>query len=432
MSETIRRSRGRWTGALALAVLAASIAFAESAGATFSPWFNVTPPESSSSTPDLASDADGDTIVVWGGYNSLPPGQEFLGYQARKISAAGTLGSVIQLAPVASVIGPIQVAADADGDAVAVWQHSNPPEYRIQGRTISASGALGPIRFLTPAGQNNFVAEVASDANGGAYVTWLDPNHAIRLRTISAAGVVGPSRILATGASSPPLIASGADGDAVAVWLKPDANGDTRIQARTVSSTGTLGAIKILSVGGGFASAYPGVAVDADGNAIVSWAGNQVGQQGQVQTRRLSDTGVLSPTKTLSTAGFDPKITTDADGDAIAIWRNAVGVGLSARAVSKTDALGPVAAVGAGADKEITSDGLGGGIAVWSRFDGSNERVQARTISSAGVLGTLKNLSAVGRSSILPQVESDLQGDAVAIWEGSDGTYQRVQASRGP
>ena len=36
-----------------------------------------------------------------------------------------------------------QVASDADGDAVAVWQRFDGSTSRIQGRTISADGARG-------------------------------------------------------------------------------------------------------------------------------------------------------------------------------------------------------------------------------------------------------------------------------------------------
>ena len=43
-------------------------------------------------------------------------------------------------------------------------------------------------------------------------------------------------------------------------------------------------------------------------------------------------------------------------------------------------------------------------------------RVQARTISAAGVLGPIRTLSAAGQDADDPQIASDADGDAVAVW----------------
>jgi hypothetical protein len=51
-----------------------------------------------------------------------------------------------------------------------------------------------------------------------------------------------------------------------------------------------------------------------------------------------------------------------------------------------------------------------------------------RTISAAGVLGPIENLSG-GKS---PQIASDADGDAVAVWRRPVGSNVRVQASQGP
>ena len=120
-------------------------------------------------------------------------------------------------APGQVVIEP-QIASDADGDAVAVWSRFDGSTYRVQARTISAAGVLGPIRTLSAAGQYANRPQIASDADGDAVAVWFNgSNYRVQARTISAAGALGPTRTVAQNAFEP-QIASDADGDAVAVW----------------------------------------------------------------------------------------------------------------------------------------------------------------------------------------------------------------------
>ena len=89
-----------------------------------------------------------------------------------------------------------------------------------------------------------------------------------------------------------------------------------------------------------------------------------------------------------------------------------------ARTISAAGVLGPsrtLSAAGHGPHPQIASDADGDAVAVWPRSDGSNYRVQARTISAAGVLGPTRTLSAAGQDAS-PPVASDADGDAVAVW----------------
>src|SRR5439155_383524 len=71
----------------------------------------------------------------------------------------------------------------------------------------------------------------------------------------------------------------------------------------------------------------------------------------------------------------------------------------------------------------------GNAVVVWQRYDGTNSRVQARARSAGGALSAIQTLSAAGQNALDAQVGVDSSsGDAVVVWERSDGTNLRVQA----
>jgi hypothetical protein len=79
----------------------------------------------------------------------------------------------------------------------------------------------------------------------------------------------------------------------------------------------------------------------------------------------------------------------------------------------------------------VADDAKGNAVFAWERYDGTNERIQARTLSAAGTRGSTQTLSAAGGDAIYPQVEVDPNGNAVFAWERCcyDGTNnQPIQA----
>ena len=136
---------------------------------------------------------------------------------------------------------------------------------------------LGPLHDLSAAGQDAYEPQIASDAEGDAVAAW--GRDRIQARTISAAGVLGPVQTLSdpcTCRSTTPQVASDADGDAVAVWASQQIQ---RVEARTISAAGVLGPVQTLSFG--FA---PQVASEADGDAVAVWTRRVVNRR--IQTAR--------------------------------------------------------------------------------------------------------------------------------------------------
>jgi len=78
---------------------------------------------------------------------------------------------------------------------------------------------------------------------------------------------------------------------------------------------------------------------------------------------------------------------------------------------------------------QVAVDPQGDAVAVWHRSDGANDIVQSSLRPAGAVWQAPVDLSATGANAVDPQVALDAQGDAVAIWDRSDGANQIAQGS---
>ncbi len=281
-----------------------------------------------------------------------------------------------------------QVAVDEDGDTAVIWQRSDGTNERIQTRTCFFSCAvLRTWKTVSAGGHDAGSPQVAVDADGDAVFVWArfdGTNQRIQTRGQSADGVLGPVQNVspAGGYAFEPQVAIDPGGDAVITWRLSDSSGQ-RVQMRARSAAGILGPVASLS-GAGQDAYNPQVAVGANGDAVFVWVRSD-GSTNRVQTRVLSASGVLGPGRTISAAGrdaFNAKVAVDADGDAVFVWGTS---------------------------------------------DGTNQRIQARARSAAGVFGPGQNVSPAGRDAFQPQVAIDPDGEAVFTWRLSLGPTDRIQ-----
>jgi hypothetical protein len=390
--------------------------------------------------PQVAVDAGGDAVVVWedrtGGVRRV---------KARTRSAAGALGPILTLSDPSNGAENPKVALDAEGDALIVWSWYDGSKSRVHARALSAAGALGPLKTISLTTQTSGSARVAFDGDGTALIAWIayDGTYPrILARTRSAAGVLGPVRYLSAAGESArnPQVAVNPNGFAVVVWER-FAGAKWQVQART-RVAGAFRPIVTLSAAGQDASNVQ-VALGAAGDAVVLWR-HYVG--GRVQTRtRSRSTGVYGPIQTLAdnSVGYDPQVALDADGDAVFVWTGADGsnYGIKARRRSAAGALGPVLTFSpAGqhaATPQVAIDGGGNVVIVWANNIPGNptQHILARTRSAAGALGPVQTLSATtGQNAAYPEVALSPGGLAVVVWRRLDrftGANSRIQAVAG-
>jgi hypothetical protein len=235
-----------------------------------------------------------------------------------------------------------------------------------------------------------------------------------------------------------PQVAVDSGGNAVVTWYRFD-NANTRVQARRRTAGGALSSVQTLSDAGQNAF-NPDLGVDSAGNAVVTWYRFD-GANFRVQVRARSSGGTVSAVQTLSAAGQDatnPQVGVDLAGEGLVVWPRSDGSFQRIQARART-AGGTVSATqtlsdagGNAHNAQVGVDSAGNAVVVWQRFDGANTRVQARTRTVGGALGTVQNLSLAGQNANIPQVGVDSGGEAVATWAHADAPITRIQAAAGP
>ena len=270
------------------------------------------------------------------------------------------------------------VAVDGNGNAVLVWTRKVGTTWRLQLRVLFADGTLSPVQTLSRARENAGQAFGASD------------------------------------------VAVNPDGDSIIVWQSGAGLGlGAQVQARARSADGNLSRVQTLSAANIFAvSPQPRVAVDGDGDAVITWQTDDL----TIQARARSADGTLSPIQTLATSSCCAQVAVDADGDAVFAWHKyGTPNRAEARARSADGTLGPVqtlAPVGQIAHfPYVAVDAGGDAVFAWEGHDGTSWRIQARARSADGTLSPVEWLSAVGQQAFSPRVAVDADGDAVFTWQ---------------
>ncbi len=160
-------------------------------------------------------------------------------------------------------------------------------------------------------------------------------------------------------------------GNATIVFLRED-TGSRHVHLQRVRFDGTVEPLLTLTAPGDFASA-PAVAVDVSGAATVVWT-----EGGVIQARRHVPGAELAPVRILSGAvsAQNPEVAVALDGTATVAW---------------------------------------------TRSDGANQRVDVRSLTPSGDLGTTHTLSAPGFNASLGGAAVDDAGRASVIWQEVPG-----------
>ena len=271
------------------------------------------------SETQVAVDADGDALIAWHRWDG-----ERHSVEARTLSAAGVPGAaVLQISPEGEDAVRVQVAFDADGDAVLAWTNDD----QVQTRTLTAAGELGEIQDVSDGSYDAWEMQMAVAPDGDALYTWerlgVDGRKRIKLRSRSADGELGEIEEISAFAADAdqPEIGVDAEGDAVITWLRENTGGD-QVQARTRTADGTLGSILTLS-NTGDPHTHPQLAVSANGVAAIAWQRDD-GYDTRIKTRKLYPGDILGATATLSDAGVDADelvVAINAQGSAVHAWR---------------------------------------------------------------------------------------------------------------
>jgi hypothetical protein len=331
----------------------------------------------------------------------------------------------------ATFLTPPETARAAPGDALG-------PEFRVNSFTIG---------FQTR-------PSVAMDADGDFVVAWQSTGQdgselGVFAQRFDAAGVAqGPEfqvNSFTTSIQSESSVAMDADGDFVVAWQSYDQDGDVSgIFARRYDAAGG-------PVGGEFqvnsftidAQGAPSVAMDADGDFVVTWdSRKQDGSLSSVFAQRFDAAGnpvggEFRVNSFTMSSQFGPSVAMDADGGFIVAWQgfdqDGSELGIFAQ---RFDAAGnPVGGEfqvnsftsGRQWQPAVAMDADGDFVVTWESYgqDGDSSGVFAQRFDAAGnpVGGEFQVNSFTIDTQEAPSVAMDADGDFVVAWWELDRLY---------
>jgi len=391
--------------------------------------------------PSVAMDPDGNGIVAW---------QDGIGsrwrIRAQAIAAVEPMGATQTLSGPDGNAVDAEVVVNTNGLGAVVWRELDESDSRIVARVMTTSGTVGEAQTLSAGGPNAEEFDAAIDATGATIVVWLWPDGPVAVRAMTASGVLGTVRTVSglglAEELTDPRIAVAPNGDAVVVWREFNSEDGGAIEAVRRSASGALGTVRDLS-GPGKDPGRAQVALFPDGSALIVWdeEGFEAGATSRIAARTMTAAGQLGPAEYLSGSGnigHRPVVAVDQRGTAVVVWRRieATRHRLQIRERLATGELGTVETLAevppeeANLAPQLAIDPEGNALVVWQESDGSKQRIKARIRTASGTLGATQTLSPAGQDAFEPHVAVDANGNAVVVWRWFDGQTYRVQLVR--
>jgi hypothetical protein len=246
-------------------------------------------------------------------------------------------------------------------------------------------------------------------------------------------------------------LAVDANGNAMAVWIQPDLGGSTAVWASYYSIGSGPGSpagwsppapIETKSAGRSDTASPPQVKFDDAGNAMVVWARSDGNGLSSIWANRFTAAGWGTATLIETNTGdaFSPQLAVDAAGTAMAVWAQSDGTRVNVWANRYTAGTGWGSAVpiesndtGDASFPQVAVDTNGNAIAVWQRSDGVGALINlwANRFSVGNGWGTAALIETESSGSAGQQrVAFDPFGNAIVVWSQFDGTSTNIVANR--
>lgn len=268
---------------------------------------------------------------------------------------------------------------------------------------------------VSPSAQDATLTDLAMDTAGRATIAWSALNGPTEARIRRADGSLGPIAVL-DGGEVFPKVARDDRGNSYFVWSEFDGSQD-RIYFRKLSSTGVLRPTLTLSAPG-VEAISPEIAVDSTGDAVVAWQINRNSDpKSQVEIRAVSSTGKRSAIRTMGSYGAQPRVAMDSGGDATIFWWRWHGFDAIQR--HSDGAFGSrvqVSTAGLGTH-QVMMDSRGDATFLYQTlpiFHPSDGTLYVRRLSQAGRLGPALRVGTVGKGAGTLALNG--AGDGLIVW----------------
>ncbi|MBA4248580.1 MAG: hypothetical protein C0444_09860 [Microbacterium sp.] len=424
----------------ATVVLAVTLGTAGSANAAADAWdapVTISDPGGGAFDPQLVTDGT-TTTAIW---------TRFDGSNFRIQSSTTTDGTTWSTPVTISVAGQDATGAKLATDgttSTAIWSGFDGANFLIQSSTTTDGTTWSTPVTISDPGEDAVQVQLVTDGLSGlpdvtTTAIWTR-NDGSNDRIQSSTTTNGdpwstPVTLSDPGQSAfdPQLATNGTT--TTAIWTRNDGSNDgsnDRIQSSTTTNGDPWSTPVNLSDSGQRAS-DPQLATDGATTTAI-WTRND-GSNNRIQSSTTTNGDPWSTPVTLSDPGQNarnPELVTDVTSTT-AIWERSDGSNF--RLQSSTTTGGgpwspPVTVSVAGQDAlQAQLVGPGTTTAIWIRSDGSNFRIQSSTTTDGTTWSTPVTLSAAGQNAYAPQLVANGTNTTIAVWQRSDGSHDRIQAS---
>jgi hypothetical protein len=338
------------------------------------------------------------------------------------------------------------VAFDGAGNAIAAWQQSDGVRDNIYAVRYTPSGGWGTVALVEINNAGNATSpQIAVDAAGNALVVWYQSDGtrtniwANRYTAGTGWGVASLIESDNAGAALFPQISMSASGNAVAVWYQSDGARSNIWANRYTVGTGWGVAELIESDNAGNAQSVK-VAVNAAGNATAVWSQSDGTRFNIVANRYTVGTGwgaaTLIEGDNIGNASL-PDIAMDPDGNAMVVWRQTDGTrdNIWANRYAPATTWGTAELIetdnaGTASGSRVVLDSQGNAIAIWQHSDGLHSNIRANRYAAGSGWGTSVLVYASANIAATPQISIDRSGNALAVWRDSSLAGFSIWAGR--
>jgi hypothetical protein len=353
----------------------------------------------------------------------------------------------VDISATGEAAGNPQVVLDSEGNATAVWDRWNGTDtvvesaYRPAGEGWEAPVDLSEPELtgeIVPGANDAESPRIVVDRNGNVTVLWERyAGTKTVLQSVDrpfGGSWTAPVEIgeVNLGPAPEPWIAVDWEGRETAVWTDSGV-----IEAAFRPYLGEWESPVPLS---GSESFVPQAAMDARGDATAVWMHFDGSHYVVESAYRPEAGGWESPTLVSQPGeeGGDPHVALDAKGDSLVAWRGEDEGDEFVRAAYRPvgEPWGqPTDVSSAGEQVQELRDAVdpdGNAIVAWADSTGGHETVRAAYKPAGGTWGTPAGLSADGGNAFPSDVVFDTSGNAAVVWERSDGSSNVVQAAYKP
>jgi|CZKG01.1.fsa_nt_gi hypothetical protein len=399
--------------------------------------------------PHLVLDAAGNATAVWDRWNGSDTVVETAYRPAGEAWQAPTdlseeAEEAEALAGAHDASAP-QIAVDGAGDVTVVWErYEGANDLLVQADYRPAGGSWEtPVTISGPSGtMADLEPKVAVDARGDATALWMRAG-TIQTAYKPANGSWQAPQDLSGSESLTPVMAVDSQGDATAVWMHFD--GSRYVVQTAFRPTGEAWQAPSTLSQNGEEGGNPYIALDAHGDTMVVWTGHP--EETSVVRVAYRPAGeawqapITLPGEEHEAQG--PRVALDPHGDAIVAWESSSkNIGSYTRVRASYRPAGgswetPTTLSQDGANaypSRAAFDQAGNAVLMWERSDGTEDVVQAdyRPAGAESEWEAPASLSAEGQRSSEADVVLDAegeapaaQGDATAIWITNGGTCEK-------